>query len=167
MTPGIFESHTSGRPQPISRVIATIASAPPYWRPSASRKRSSRINSDRDKPNRTPTRGSCSVAVARPRRSRMGATQRAHCVQKPHSASKNSQPRACRPLLSVYSLAREIIVRPASQPAFFFSFPSSVMTLPRSLPTPFNALTGMRSTSSHSPVMVVRNSSMLSRRSRV
>jgi hypothetical protein len=51
-----------------------------------------------------------------------------------------------------------------SHPAFF---PSRVKTLPLNFPTPFNAEVGIRNTSSNNPVIIVKNSSMLSRRSRV
>src|SRR5208283_1977016 len=168
----------SGRAHQISRATARMALAPPHWRPSECRNRSSRNNSWRGMPNSALTRGSCNGATAKPRRVKMGSSQRAKRVQNPHSASKNSQPLACLPFPSVYSLASEIMLAPVllaiaiyleslAQPAFFFSLPSSVITFPRSLPTPFSAPTGIRRTSSNSPVMVVRKSSMLSSRSRV
>src|SRR6266849_6551139 len=46
-------------------------------------------------------------------------------------------------------------------------FPSSVITFPRSFTTPFNAPVGIRIISSNNPVIAVKNSSMLSSRSRV
>src|SRR5260370_16355734 len=107
--PGIRANHTSGRAHQISCATASTASAPPYWLPSESRKRSSRNNSDFGKPSSAPTRGSCSGATASPRRSRIGRSQRAIRVQKAHSASKNNQPRACRPFPSVNSDAGEIM----------------------------------------------------------
>src|SRR6266403_1546490 len=51
--------------------------------------------------------------------------------------------------------------------AFFFSVPSNVITFPRSFTTPFNAPVGIRIISSNKPVIAVKNSSMLSIRSRV
>src|SRR5882672_12770117 len=107
--PGIFEIHRSGRPHQISRANATAASAPPYRLPSLKRNCISRINSSRDNPSSTPTRGSCSAAKASPRRSRIGASHCAILVQNLHSASKKNHPRACRPFPSVYSLTTEII----------------------------------------------------------
>src|SRR5437016_55680 len=167
--PGIFEIHTSGRPHQISRASATAASAPPNRLPSLRRNRISRINSSRDNPSSAPTRGSCSGASAMPRRSRIGASHRAMRVQNLHSASKNSHPRACRPFPSVYSLTSEIMIflRCRYPAAFFRSFPRSVITFPRSFTTPFRAPVGMRIISSNNPVIAVKNSSMLSSRSRV
>ena len=60
---------------------------------------------------------------------------------------------------AAYAFAR---IRFRGRAAFFFSLPSSVITLPRNLPTPFKAPTGMRKTSSNRPLMVLRNSSMFS-----
>src|SRR4029077_17179750 len=108
--PGIFEIHKSGRAHQISRASATAASAPPNRLPSLRRNCISLINSSRDNPSNDPTRGSCSGASAIPRRSRIGASQRAIRVQNLHSASKNSHPRACRPFPSVYSLTSEIML---------------------------------------------------------
>src|SRR5215472_1980231 len=110
MAPGIFENHTSGAAHQISRASSTAASAPPYRLPSHSRNCISFINSSCDRPSNATTRGSWSGASAMPRRSRMGTSQRATRVQNLHSASKNSQPRACRPFPSVYSLTSEIIL---------------------------------------------------------
>src|SRR6267378_1259099 len=107
--PGIFEIHSSGRPHQISRASATAASAPPNRLPSLRRNCISRISSSRDNPSNAPTRGSCSGASAIPRFSRIGASHRAMSVQNLHSASKNNQPRACRPFPSVYSLTSEIM----------------------------------------------------------
>ena len=45
--------------------------------------------------------------------------------------------------------------------------PNSVITLPRNFTTPFNAPVGIRKISSNNPVITVKNSSMLSSRSRV
>src|SRR5579859_3062717 len=55
---------------------------------------------------------------------------------------------------------------PCSQPLTAF-FPSKVKTLPLNFTTPFNAPVGIRKISSNSPVIAVKNSSMLSSRSRV
>lgn len=173
--PGSSESHTSGRAHQTSRARATAASAPPDWLPSESKKRISRSRSVSDKPRSAPTRGSCRGATPSARFSRMGSSHRAIRVQKRHFASKNSQPRAWRPLPSVNSELSEIMFSVLDlpelsihQPAALVLFePSSVMTLPRNFETPFNAPVGMRRTSSNKPVMVVRNSSMLSSRSRV
>src|SRR6266478_6631734 len=163
--PGILEIHSSGLPHQISRASATAASAPPYWLPSLSRNFISSINSSRGNPSNAPTRGSCSGASAIPRRSRIGAIHLAVRVQNRHSASKNSHPRACRPFPSVYSLTSEIMV---SYPAAFVLLePSNVMTFPRSFTTPFSAPVGMRMISSNSPVIAVKNSSILSSLSRV
>src|SRR5215469_8692313 len=107
--PGINESHTSGRAHQISRATASTASAPPCCVPSERRNFNSRSNSWRRRPKRAPTRGSCKGATARPRRSSIGSSHLAMRVQKPHWASKKSQPRACRPFPSVYSLASEIM----------------------------------------------------------
>jgi hypothetical protein len=49
-----------------------------------------------------------------------------------------------------------------SYPAFFRPVPKSVMTLPLNLTTPLRAASGIRTTSSKSPVMALRKSSMLS-----
>src|ERR1700689_2860603 len=54
-----------------------------------------------------------------------------------------------------------------SQPFAAFFCPSNVTTLPRNFIAPFSAPVGIRTTSSNNPVMPVKNSSMLSRRSRV
>jgi hypothetical protein len=108
--PGILEIHTSGRPHQISRASATAASAPPYWLPSLSKNLISKSNSCGGIASSAPTRGSCSGASAIPRRSRIGAIHLAIRVQNLHSASKNSQPRACRPFPSVYSLTSEIMI---------------------------------------------------------
>src|SRR5207245_4624285 len=107
--PGILEIQSSGRPHQISRASATAASAPPNRLPSLRRNCISRISSSRDNPSNAPTRGSCNGASAIPRRSRIGASQRAIRVQNLHSASKNNHPRACRPFPSVYSLTSEIM----------------------------------------------------------
>src|SRR2546423_13798700 len=107
---GRVENHTSGRAHQISRAKATAASAPPYCVPSERSRRISRRSSDFVKPSRAPTRGSCKGATASPRRCRMGRSQRAMRVQKRHSASKKSQPRAWRPLPSVKSEGSEIMV---------------------------------------------------------
>src|SRR5215472_148469 len=107
--PGIFETQTSGAPHQISRANSTAASAPPYRLPSLSSNCISFIKSSYDKPSSSATRGSCSGANAIPRRSMMGASQRAMRVQNLQSASQKSQPRACRPFPSVYSLTSEII----------------------------------------------------------
>jgi hypothetical protein len=109
MPPGILLNHTNGRAHQISRAKATAASAPPYCRPSESKSRISRNNSWRDIPSKAPTRGSCNGATARPLRSRIGANHRASRVQNAHSASKNNQPRAWRPFLSVNSDVSEIM----------------------------------------------------------
>jgi hypothetical protein len=109
MPPGILLNHTSGRAHQIPRAKATAASAPPNCRPSESKSRISRSNSSRDIPSSAPTRESCKGATASPRRSKIGASHRAIRVQKPHSASKNSHPRACRPFPSVNSDVSEII----------------------------------------------------------
>lgn len=108
-TPGTRETQTSGRPHQISRAMARTASAPPECEPSLMSKRSSWRSSRRDMPSNAPTRGSCSGATPIPRRRRMGVSQRAVRVQKPHSASKKSHPRALRSYLSVNSLARVIM----------------------------------------------------------
>ena len=107
--PGNPAIHATGRAHQISRASATHASAPPNCLPSESSSRISRINSARESPSSAPTRGSCSGATAIPRLSRIGLTHRAIRVQNPHSASKKSQPRACRPFPSVNSPASEII----------------------------------------------------------
>src|SRR6266446_4099853 len=109
MAPGRFANQTNGRAHQISRATATTASAPPYCAPSDNRNRSSLRRTSFFIPSSAPTRGSCSGATAMPRRSRIGAIQRAIRVQNPHSASKKSQPLARRPLPSVYSFAREIM----------------------------------------------------------
>lgn len=202
--PGSLESHTSGRAHQTSRAKASTASAPPDCLPSDKTKRNSRSKSFRESPSNAPTRGSCSGASSRPRRLRIGASQRAIRVQNLQSASKKSQPRAWRPLLSVNSDVSEImarllsyfLVRAASsvplcesqcprrlcvifdssifpRPQSSYAqplaalFPNSVMTLPRNLETLFSAPTGIRRISSNKPVIVVRNSSMVSSRSRV
>src|ERR1700687_5193649 len=54
-----------------------------------------------------------------------------------------------------------------AHPAFFFSAPNNVITFPRSFTTPFNAPVGILKISSNRPVIAVKNSSMLSNRSRV
>src|SRR5258707_3998 len=163
--PGILEIHTSGRPHQISRASATAASAPQYWLPSLSRNLISKSSRSRGIPSSSPTRGSCSGASAIPRRSRIGAIHRAVCTQNLHSASKNNHPRACRPSPSVYSHTSEIM---ASYPAAFVLLePSNVITLQRNFTTPFSAPVGMRMISSNNPVIAVKNSSMLSSRSRV
>src|SRR5467141_2867927 len=192
--PGIFEIHSSGRAHQISRARATAASAPPNRFPSLGRNCISRIKYSRGNPSSAPTRGSCRGASAIPRLSRIGAIHLAVRVQNRLSASKNNHPRACRPFPSVYSLTSEIIavLLPSSlfsassansvlsalnllrlfseafnfQPVAAF-FPSSVITLPRRFTTPFNAPVGMRIISSNNPVIAVKNSSMLSIRSRV
>ena len=129
--PGIAASQTSGRAHQISRARATPASAPPYWRPSASSTRISRSDSACDRPSSAPTRASCNGATASPRLCTIGASHRATRVQNPHCASKNSQPRACRPFPSVNSDANEIIVLfliAEGQPALFstLAWPSAV-----------------------------------------
>src|ERR1700722_4562784 len=53
------------------------------------------------------------------------------------------------------------------QPVAAFFCPSNVTTLPRNFIAPLSAPVGMRTTSSNNPVMPVKNSSMLSSRSRV
>jgi hypothetical protein len=108
--PGIFASHTSGRPHQISRANATAASAPRYWLPSESKNRISRSNSASGNPSNALTLGSCKGANPSPRLPRIGASHRAIRVQNTHSASKNSHPRACRPLPSVNSDASEIMI---------------------------------------------------------
>src|SRR5207245_3172288 len=110
--PGIFAIHSSGRPHQISRASATAASAPPNRLPSLRRNCISRLSCVRDKPSNAPTRGSCSGARAIPRFSRIGTSHRAMRVQNLQSASKKSQPRACRPFPSVYSLTSEIMISP-------------------------------------------------------
>src|SRR6266481_2349172 len=186
--PGILEIHSNGRPHQISRANATAASAPPYRLPSLKRNCISRINSSRDNPSTTPTRGPCSAATASPRRSRIGASHCAILVQNLHPASKKNNPRACGPFPSGSSLTNEIIAV-LFFPSFLFSvfsvlslfafsepfdfqpltafFPSNVITFPRSFTTPFNAPVGIRIISSNNPVIAVKNSSMLSSRSRV
>ena len=143
--------------------------------------RISRISAIGDKPRRAATRASCNGATPIPRRLRIGATHCAIRVQNPQSASKNSHPRAWRPFPSVNSEASEIMGRflpcfvtsfvdisfPhrfAFYPAFF---PSRVTTFPRSFTTLFSAPVGIRKISSNNPVMAVKNSCMLSNRSRV
>src|SRR6266478_3666547 len=208
--PGIFAIHSSGRAHQISRASATAASAPPNLLPSLRRNCISRIKSSRGSPSSAPTRGSCNGASAIPRRSRIGASHLAIRVQNWHSASKNSQPRACLPFPSVYSLTSEIIVSSLSyfsaclcalgatalsssllcalhvlcdlcvKSLPFFPklstlncqlltafFPSKVITFPRSFTTPLSAPVGIRIISSNNPVIAVKNSSMLSSRSRV
>ncbi len=108
--PGSAASQTSGRDHQISRASATAASAPPNCRPSLSSSRISRSNSVCESPRSGPTRESCSGASANPRFCNAGARARTIFRQKAQSASKNSQPRACRPLLSVNSEVREIMV---------------------------------------------------------
>src|SRR5277367_1775867 len=60
-------------------------------------------------PRRAPTRGSCKGASPYPRRERIGSNHLASRTQNVHSASKKSQPLACRPFPSVYSLVKEIM----------------------------------------------------------
>src|SRR5882672_8687292 len=177
--PGILDTQSNGLHHQISRASATAASAPPYRLPSLKRNCISLINSSRRSPSSAPTRGSCNGASSSPRFSRIGASHRAMRVQNRHSASKKNHPRACRPFPSVYSLTSEIMTpslcyfitslfQCSLYPvAFFFSVPSSVITFPRSFTTPFSAPVGIRIISSNKPVIAVRNSSMLSIRSRV
>jgi hypothetical protein len=110
---GILVNQTRGAAHQIWRATARTASAPPNCSPSEVMKRNSRKSSSRVIPRSAPTRGSCSGASANPRRVRIGASHRANRVQKEQSSSKKSQPFACRPFPSVYSLVREIIVAPS------------------------------------------------------
>lgn len=162
--PGIFESQTSGMAHQISLESSTAASAPPKCVPSQCRNRISRRRSCGVSPSSAPTRGSCRGAIPSPRFSKAGAMACATRVQNLQSASKNNHPRACRPFPSVYSSTREIMAYPAT---FFAPFPSNVITLPRSFATPLSVPAGIRITSSNMPLITVRNSSMLSRRSLV
>src|SRR5271165_2393450 len=108
--PGIFASQTNGVAHQIWRERAITASAPPYCWPSDISRWISRIRWSWDRPRSGATRGSCNGARAKPRRSRTGAMARAIFVQNLQSASKKSQPLAWRDLVSVYSLAREIML---------------------------------------------------------
>ena len=107
--PGTLASHKNGRTQPNSRTTANTASAPAYRLPSSNTNRITDSNSFCERPSSAPTRGSCSGATARPRRFIGPISHLAVRVQNSHSASKKSQPRACRPLLSVISDANEIM----------------------------------------------------------
>ena len=107
--PGSLESQTSGRAHQISWASATAASAPPVCWPLLNSRRISSSNSLGDKPRSVPTRGSCNGASANPRFCSAGTRARTILTQKTHSASKNSQPRAWRPLLSVNSEVSEIM----------------------------------------------------------
>jgi hypothetical protein len=71
------------------------------------------------------------------------------------------------PLILLFILSLWRIPLLFSYPAFFFSAPSKVITFPRSFTTPFSAPVGIRKISSNNPVIAVKNSSMLSNRSRV
>src|SRR5579864_7631986 len=141
-------THTSGRAHHISRATASTASAPPNCLPSDSKKRSSRSNSAFGKPRIAPTRGSCSGATAMPRRTRIGPSHRAQRVQNPHSASKKSQPSACRPFPSVNSDASEImcLVGQLILAVHSSPFPASLCLL--SLPSASSVLSFFRSCSS-------------------
>src|SRR6266849_1266292 len=107
--PGTLDARKNGRAHENSRATASTASAPEYCVPSSDTNRIADSNSSRDRPNSAPTRGSCSAATARRRRFIGAASHIAIPVQNLHSASKKSQPRACRPLLSVISDASEIM----------------------------------------------------------
>src|SRR6267142_5367585 len=88
------------------------------------------------------------------------------CTHSPAKSSPSSSVLRTLCYFSVSSVCFSSCSSVNPQPLAAF-FPSSVITLPRSFTTPFSAPAGIRIISSNKPVIAVKNSSMLSIRSRV
>ena len=125
-------------------------------------------------PESAPAIARCACKTGTPRQRKTTPARAAPSRPYTHSPAKSSPSSALCALCALFSVTSVLSFFPLFPRLSTLNFqlltaffPNSVITFPRSFTTPFNAPVGIRIISSNNPVIAVKNSNMLSIRSRV